>query len=58
MCTKRGQWGRPSYFHSDVFNLYRKYNEGNYWAGGVLSKRAMNSFDKEFAAAEANNGTD
>lgn len=66
---KKRAVGRPSYFHSDVlsksdlhgkdvFNLYGKDNEGNYWVGAVLSKKAMKSFDKEFAAAEANNGTD
>lgn len=56
--------GRPSYFHSDVlsksalhnkdvFNLYGRDNDGNYWVGAVLSKKAMKSFDKKFAVPEA-----
>ncbi|KAF3387927.1 hypothetical protein DPV78_012283 [Talaromyces pinophilus] len=60
--------GRPSYFHSDVlsksalhdkdvFNLYGKDNEGNYWIGAVLHKKAMKNFDREFAVPEAGNGT-
>lgn len=59
--------GRPSYFHSDVlsksafhdkdvFNLYGKDNEGNYWVGAVLHKKAMKNFDRKFAVPEAGSG--
>jgi hypothetical protein len=61
--------GRPRYSHSDilsksalhdkdVFNLYGKDNEGNYWIGAVLSRKAMKNFDKKFAAPEGGNSTD
>lgn len=61
--------GRPSYFHSDVlsksafhykdvFNLYGRDNEGNYWVGAVLHKKAMQNFDKKFAGPEAGDEAD
>ncbi|KAE8548910.1 hypothetical protein EYB25_009293 [Talaromyces marneffei] len=61
--------GRPSYFHSDVlsksalhdkdvFNLYGRDSEGNYWVGAVLSKKAMKNFEKKFEAPAAENGAE